>query len=238
MSLLTIAQRVADAVGLPRPNSVAGSTDQLARQMFSLANDTLEELGKMDWPQLDTTYSLNTVVNQIPYPLPDDYARFATDTAFVTSEYYSLRGSLTPKEWALRRNGMAQYLGLLRYRVFGYPATLQFVPAPQTVQNVTIEYLSNFLVLGNDNTRRALYTQDTDVSIVPEELVRKGLKWRIKHAKGLDYSQDFNDYETSCAEMFAQAINLPSTPVAYRYPWGNDADYLAGPYVPDTGFGQ
>lgn len=237
MTLLTVAQRVADAVGLPRPASVAGSTDQLARQMFSLANDTLEELGKMDWPQLDTAYSFNTVVDQTAYALPAGYARFATDTAFITSEYYSLRGSLTPKEWAIRRNGMSQMVGRLRYRVFGYPQMLQFVPAPQTVQNITIEYLSNLLVIGSDDVRRTLYSEDSDMSVVPEELVRKGLKWRIKHAKGLDYSQDFNDYETSCAELYAQTINLPSTPVAYRYPWGNE-DELGFPVVPETGYGQ
>lgn len=236
MTLLTIAQRVCDTVGLPRPASIASSSDQLGRQMFGLANDTLEELRELNWPQLETPHSFDTVVGQDAYFLPADYARFETDTAFITSEYYSLRGSLTAKEWSIRKNGLNQSLGRLRYRVFGYPLKLQFIPTPQTVQNITIEYVSNYLVIGSDEVRRPMFSQDSDECILPEELVRKGLKWRIKHAKGLDYSQDFNDYETSCAKLFAQSLNLPSTPVAYRYPWGDYQD-IGFPVIPETGYG-
>lgn len=237
MSLLSIAQRVADEIGLPRPGALASGADQLARQMYALANAALEELGKLNWPDLDTAYTFNTVVDQVAYPLPADYARFATDTAFVTAEYYQARGALSANEWARRRNGMSSLTGQLRYRVFGYPRRIQFVPAPQKVQSITIEYLTANLVVGKDATRKPLYAADTDTSIVPEELVRKGLKWRIKHAKGLDYSEDFNAYLTSVAELFAQQLSLGSTPVAYRSRFGDD-DFLGSPYVPDTGYGS
>jgi len=234
MTLLSIAQRVADEVGLPRPAALAGSTDQLARQMFALANATLEQLGKMNWPELDSTYSFPTVVEQVAYAVPADYDRFVTDTAFIATQYYQARGSLSANEWARRRNGMSSLTGWARYRVFGYPAKIQFVPAPQVVQTVVIEYVSKNLSVGDDGTAKLLFVTDTDTSIVSEELVRMGLKWRIKHAKGLDYSEDFNAYERRTAEVFAQRLNLGSMPVAHRY--GGD-EGLASPYIPDTGYG-
>lgn len=234
MSLLTVAQRVADEVGLPRPAAVAASTDQLARQMFSLANTTLEELGKMNWPELDALHTFNTVVAQESYPAPDDYARYATDAGFIASQYYQMRGSLTANEWRRRANGFPSSAGRYRYRMFGYPLRMHVVPVPQTVENIAIEYISRNLVIGQDLTRKTRYVLDTDSSVMPEELVRKGLKWRIKHAKGLDYSEDFNSYETSKAELLAQRLNLGSIPVATR--WLGD-DGLVGPYIPDTGYG-
>lgn len=236
MTLLSIAQSVADEVGLPRPNVVAASTDQLARQMFALANVTLEELGKMNWPELDTTYSFPTVVNQVAYAVPTDYDRFATDTAFISSQYYQARGSLTANEWARRRNGMSSLTGWARYRVFGYPLQIQFVPAPQVVQTVVIEYVSKNLAISATNARQPKYVVDTDTSVIPEELVRMGLKWRIKHAKGLDYSEDFNTYEKRTAALFAQHLNLGATPVAYRSPY-SDGQEISLPYIPDTGYG-
>jgi hypothetical protein len=237
MTLLTIAQRVADEVGLPRPAGVAGSTDQLARQMFALANTTLEELGKRNWPELVETFTFPTVVNQAAYSGPTDYARFATDAAFVTSMYYSLRGSLSANEWQRRLNGLPSIAGRYRYRVFGSPPQINIVPAPQKVESVTFEYLSSNLAVNASNVPIPLYSVDTDTSIMPEELVRKGLKWRIKHAKGLDYSEDYNAYERDAAQLFAQKLNLGSTPVAQRYLYG-DLEELGAFYVPETGFGS
>lgn len=236
MTLLNIAQRVADEVGLPRPGSVAASSDQLARQMFALANATLEELGKMNWPELEMAYEFPTVVDQVAYDVPTDYDRFATDTAYLATQYYQVRGSLTAKEWAMRRNGMSSLTGWQRYRVFGYPPQIHFVPAPQTVQTVVIEYISKNLAVAADETRKLLFTLDTDTSVVSEELVRMGLKWRIKHAKGLDYSEDYNAYEARKSALFAQSINLGAVAVAYRSPFDDSYPY-GFPYIPDTGYG-
>lgn len=236
MTLLTVAQRVADEVGLPRPSAIVSSSDQLARQMLALANSTMEELGKMNWPELETQHSFPTVIDQVAYSTPSDYDRFATDTAYVSTQYYMVRGSLSAREWALRRNGMSSLTGWARYRVFGYPPTIQFVPAPKTVQTVIIEYISKNLVIGVDTTRKTLFVLDTDSPVLSEELLRMGLKWRIKHAKGLDYSEDYNAYEKRTAELFAQRLNLGATAVAHRSPYGDEN--LGFPYVPDTGYGS
>lgn len=239
MTLLSVAQRVADEVGLPRPTSVASSSDQLSRQMLALANATLEELGRLNWPELETAHSFPTVIGQVPYSTPADYARFATDTAYISTQYYMVRGALSAREWALRRNGMSSLTGWARYRVFGYPPKIQFVPAPTTVQTVVIEYISKYLVLDVDGvTRKQWYVLDTDTCVLSEELVRLGLKWRIKHAKGLEYSEDYNAYRERISTTLAEGLNLGSTPVAFRSPFGDDSYNMGFPYVPDTGYGS
>lgn len=236
MSLLTIAQRVADEVGLPRPGAVSSGTDQLARQMFALANAELEDLGKKNWPVLSTAYTFPTVVAQETYTPPAGFARFVADTAFVASQYYGMRGALSANEWERRKNSLPSNTGRYRYRMFGAPLQLHIVPTPGTVEQIVIEYMSGLLVLDADNvTRKPLYVVDTDVSVVPEELVRKGLKWRIKHAKGLDYSEDFDAYEMSVDELFAQQLNLGAIPVAQRSL--ADIPELGDGYIRETGYG-
>lgn len=236
MSLLDIAQRVADEVGLPRPAAVAAGTDQLARQMFALANTVLEDLGRMNWPALSTSFSFPTIVDQDAYAAPADYGRSVTDTAFLADVYYQMRGALSANEWGLRKNNLPSTAGRYRYRLFGQPLKIHIVPVPSLVQTVTIEYMSNLLALDADGvTGKPIFVADTDTPIVPEDIVRKGLKWRIKHAKGLDYSEDFNAYEMSRDQSFAQALGLGSTPVAQRS--YADIPELGNGYIPDTGFG-
>lgn len=236
MTLLTVAQRVADEVGLPRPSAVATGTDQLSRQMFALANAVLEELGEINWPVLEIPYQFNTVAGQSQYALPNDFDREVSDTAYLSTLYYELRGSLTPAEWHRRRSGLPSYTGRYRYRTFGNPLKINITPVPQTVETVTLEYVTTNYAKDTNGVAIPLYSADNDVSLMPEELVRMGLKWRIKHAKGLDYSEDYNKYERTRKTLFAQQLNLGSVPVAQRTL--ADTPELGGGYVPEVGYGD
>jgi hypothetical protein len=121
--------------------------------------------------------------------------------------------------------------GRYRWRIKGNPLKLCITPTPQLVENIVIEYLSKYGVQQVGGTLTQTFTYDTDVPVVPEELVRMGLKWRIKHAKGLDYSEDYNAYDDDKKQYFAEALALGSLPVAYRS--YADAPELGNGYLPD-----
>jgi hypothetical protein len=236
MSLLTISIQVADSVGLPRPSAVASSTDQLPRQMLALANETLEELCEMDWPLLEVTHTFNTVANQDTYALPANFNRIVTDSAYVASQYYALRGSLSSADWYRNRNSLPSQIGRYKFRIFGNPLSIVLTPKPMTVENIVLEYVTSNRVKDTGGNFAQNYTADTDVSIIPESVVRKGLKWRIKHAKGLDYSEDFNDYEITKQRVFAQQLAAGSMPVAFRNMI--DVPELPNGFVPEFGYGS
>lgn len=237
MSLISICQRVCDAVGLPRPSTVSASTDPLPRQLMALANEVLEDLCRKDWPSLVTTYDFSTVAGQDTYDLPADWLRQVADTVYISTQYYGLRGSLSPAEWQGRRNALPSQLGRYTYRIFGYPLKFKIYPTPDVVEDLSLEYVTSSRTIKlDDGSLRAEYIEDTDVSIIPEEIVRKGLKWKIKHAKGLDYTEDFNDFEMSLGTIFAQQLVLGSVPVAYLRT--TDTPELYDGYVPENGFGS
>lgn len=236
MSLISICQETADVIGLTRPAAIISGTDALARQMLGFCKETLEELSIMDWPTLQVGYSFPTVAAQAAYALPADFGREIGDSVFGQARYSQLRGSLTPADWARQRNVLPG-LGFYRFRIFGNPLKINLTPTPQGVENVVFEYQSlNRVVTVATGAFKSSYTDDTDVSVVPEDLVKKGLKWRVRRAKGLDYSEEFDDYEMTRTQRLAQALQLGSMPVAYRSPYSDDG--LPMGYVPENGYGH
>lgn len=235
MSLLSICTDTADVIGLTRPAAIITGQDQLSRQMLGFCKETLEELSMMDWPILQVPYSFNTVVGQASYTLPTDYNREIGDSVYGQARYSQVRGSLTPGDWARQRN-ILPGLGFYRFRIFGNPLKINLIPTPQVVEAIVFEYQSLNRVTQVGGAMKTTWFADDDVSVVPEDLMKKGLKWRLRRAKGLDYSEEFDDYEIARNLRLAQTLQFGSMPVAYRGPYGEDA-YLAPGYVPESGFG-
>lgn len=235
MTLLSICKDVADVVGVTRPAAIITGQDEMSRFMLGFAKETLTELGLMDWPLLQIPYTFDTVANQGAYDLPADFGREVGDTVYTNSRYNAIRGSLTPAQWAKQRNTLPE-LGMYRFRLFGLPLKLNITPTPTAVDSVVLEYQTTYRVRRSNNAYAAVWTADSDTPLFDEDLVTKGIKWRLRRQLGLDYSEEFNDYEMSRSSRLAQQLDLGSQPVAYRRP-GYDDDYPYPGYIPETGFG-
>lgn len=210
MALIDIVQRVCDEVGLPRPSVVTTSTEQLARQMFSLANAELEEISKrFNWPQLTREYTFDTADGVAQYALPADYRKFLAETVYDTAHFYKLRGSVSPDEWQRTKSLNMGILSRGRVRIYGNPLKLNMLPTPISAVSVVFEYLSKNFAASALGVEKTKFSQDDDVPIVDEALIRMGLKWRIKHAKGIEFSADLAEYEAVVAREFASALAQP-----------------------------
>jgi len=233
--LLQICHDTVDAVGIQRPVAIVTGMDQLSRQLLSLAKESLEDLSLMDWPVLVMVGGITTVPGQETYDLPVDFEHEIDDTMYAAARFQALRGSLTPGDWARQKQNMPD-IGQYRFRVFGNPLKLHVLPVPQLAENLVYEYKTKNRVRKSDGITLAFtYTEDQDVSLVHEELVKKGLKWRLRRAKGLDYTEEFDEYEISRNSRLAQSFAFGSMPVAVRSPW--DGAPLTDGYVPEVGFG-
>jgi hypothetical protein len=230
MTLLSIVQRVADEVGIPRPAAVASDTGQLARQMFALANATLEDLGKDDWHGLQSMHIFTTVNGTSTYNAPADYKRLVNGGAFNTDSGYQLNGSLTPEAYWRIANNMVLAGGRFKFRMVG--RTISITPTPTVEEDLSFLYVSSYLALSSAAAAKSLFSLDDDDPAMPEELVVMGLKWRMKHAKGLEYGEDYNAYQERRKTLMAQELSLGAIPVAVRR--GYDDTEVN---VPTSGFG-
>ena len=80
MSLLTIVQNAADEVGLGRPSSVIGSSDQTAIRALRYAIRTGKELVRANIPYLIKEHTFSTVASTQTYTLPSDFHHFVPFT--------------------------------------------------------------------------------------------------------------------------------------------------------------
>ncbi|WP_375453715.1 hypothetical protein [uncultured Methylobacterium sp.] len=196
MSLLTIAQSAARRVGIGRPALVAAASDDLTLQLFDLAQEGVEEIGKRHgWRQTRMPTTFVTVAAQVqPSALPADYDRMAPGQTFWNqSQRLPVVGPASAEDWA-RITALALVSGPnLVYRLAG--TGLMLYPAPAAGQTIAFEYVSMNRVRAADGTAKPTFTADTDTVLFPEHLVTKDLVWRWKAAKGLDYAEDMATFE-------------------------------------------
>lgn len=207
MSLLTVAQNVADEVGLPRPSAVIGSTDRSVRQILRFINRTGEALAKKNWTVLQKENTFTTSNGTASYSLPSDYDRMLDFTAWDRTNYWNLRGPLSPREWQVYKSGLVANTTLRsRFRIKPDTRVNKFFidPTPTGSNSMVFEYVSNQWVKdsGNSNGKTA-YAVDTDISLLDESLIELGAIWRMLDRKGFAYDEAKDEFERRVDQAFA-----------------------------------
>lgn len=108
-------------------------------------------------------------------------------------------------------------------------------PTPTNSTDViAFDYFSTSWAQSSGGTAQTSWLADTDTYVLDEECFIQGLKWRFLRAKGLDFGQEFDDYETVVGRTMARnggprdlAINTQSMQLRLI----SDAN------IPDTNFG-
>lgn len=234
MTVLAIINQALDEIGLPRRASAFGAAGQFSRQVSSLANSALRELGKRNWPILETSATITTVAGQEAYDLPVDFKRTVSNTLYSESAYYKVKGALTAAEWHRQKSALLNPLAKYAFRVTGSPQKIHIVPTPTVVENITYEYISSHFAEDSGGVTKEVFTLDSDESRLPEDILTLCIKWKIKHAKGLEYNEDYNTYLYSLNEAFSQAKDFGDIAVAVRHTEYTD---ITDGYVPETGYG-
>lgn len=240
MSLISIAKRVLRVAGWPEPSGIASSTDATARQVMGIANNELETLSeKLRWPQLQVEYTFNTIPGQSLYTWPEDFRIAEADAIFSATEYYRLRGSTQLQYWQLYKYGQLGSLSAKRHRLVYDTAGNPFIeitPTPSEIESLVAVYYTKNFAIDEDGNPIPEYSADEDVSRIPERLVRLGMDWRFRRAKGLDFSAELAEYNSEIATQFAQYNGFGEIAVGGRRI--DEALGVTPGYVPDHGFGQ
>jgi len=218
MTMLSIVQTIAEEVGVSAPTSVAGSQDRTARQLLRIVNRAGQRLARKSWPVLQREYEFDTVAGTASYDLPVDFTELLADTVWDRNNYWQVRGGMTPQEWQVRKSAIvAVATSRKSFRIKALDGVKKFFldPTPTDVCTLVFEYTSTAWVQADGGARKASFTSDTDVAILPEELLELSGIWRFRYAKGLDYAESRKEYDQHLETVFgaetgAGAINLGS----------------------------
>jgi hypothetical protein len=214
----TVLQIVRDAcneIGITAPNTAVSATDLQIVQLTALVTrDGRELAGRCQWTALNREATFTSVAAEDQGTLVGTIVAstaglkyIINNTLWDRSTKYPLNGPASGRTWqAEKAFGITGPYA--RYRIQGNH--LYLLPAPEAGLTLSFEYQSENWVSSSDGlTFRSRFTQDEDFPLLDSSLLTMGAIWRWKKAKGLEYSQDFEDYESAVADAMARDGTKP-----------------------------
>lgn len=193
MSVLSVIQDHCKMHAISVPSSAVGSTDTGAIQLLAILKEVLEEIvteSKFQVIVQQATFTTAIAEDQgaMTTLAPFGYQFALFETFFDRTQMRPLFGPLDESEWqaakALPTTGTFYKFRIRQNR-------LLLNPAPTvTTTTIAFEYMSSYCVTSSIGTLKAAITDDTDLFVFPENIIRKGMMYRWKQIKGLPYQAD------------------------------------------------
>jgi hypothetical protein len=181
---------------------------------------------------------------QEAYPQPADLGHFIPQTGWDRNFRWQLLGPVDAQEWQVLKSGISPVGPRLRYRLMDnliYVNPAPYVPTGQSSpisDQLVLEYASRyFIALASAPTVAVQnsFQNDTDVSIIPEDLITLSLKWRMLKAIGMAYADEFVEYSDKVEKIAGRQTMARNLPLNAR---ASGIRLLNSQNVPDSGFGS
>jgi hypothetical protein len=212
MSLLTVVQSFCERTQLPIPTTVIGTVDAQVKQVRALLEEEGEALSRRgDWEGLtfEATHTTLALEDQgaVTSIATNGYRYIKDETMWDRTDKLPVPQMHSTK-WQ-RFKAVVSAAPRYNYRIRG--GKLLMTPTPTAGHTLAFEYVSKNWILGVDGTTyKSAFTLDTDTFLMPEELFKLGLRWRWKKEHGLEYAEDFRDYETQVADALGRDGGKPT----------------------------
>ena len=183
--------------------------------------------------RLKKEHTFSTSNGTAAYALPSDFDRLVLETSYNRSDNDLLTGPITSSEYQLVNHGMATTGTTEKFRLKAASNALKFEldPTPSSTQTIGFEYVSTQFCQSSGGSGQAAWAADTDTGILDETTMEMGITWRFKAAHGLDYAEDYRQYQLEVRQAIARNGSAPILQL-------DDARKLiVGPYQTDGNYG-
>jgi hypothetical protein len=197
MSLLTVIQAVCRRTNLPVPTTAYGTTDNQIQQMISLLEEEGEDLaGRGAWQGItfEATHTTLALEDQgaIATIASNGFNFIKHDTLWDRTDSLPVP-AIGSNAWQAMK-AVANTGPRYRYRIRG--GKLLVTPTPTAGHTWAFEYASkNWITDSTGVTYREAFAADGDLILLPERLVKLGLRWRWMAEKRMDYAELYETYE-------------------------------------------
>lgn len=204
-SILSISKEVADLSAVKRPDSLFNPSSLSDSIFLSVAKSTLDSLLRYgDWPELVRKASFVTIPCKHYYPLSEVCPSFYSlipNTIYIKDTKEKLIGAITPDEW-MKSKYIANDTLNIKFRI--EHGMIKFISLPENPVKIVFQYRAEFVCLDAKTfAEKSTITADSDLPIFDDYLVKLGMLWRWFKRSGLDYSEEYAEYEREVKKKFA-----------------------------------
>lgn len=200
MTLLELMQEFCRRTGLPRPAVVASSQDDMLLQLTGLLNEVVVDLvTRFRWEVLSSEAVWSAVAGEdqgAMTTLAPGFDDMVPNTFWNRSIQIQYAPSLSAAEWAAQK--ATNMTGFYQFRILR--GHLYLRAAPTAGEQLSFEYRDNRAILSALSDRKNYFTADNDSSLLADECLLLGLRWRWKAEKGFPYAEESAAYERYVAE--------------------------------------
>jgi hypothetical protein len=194
VSLLEYAKDVCFEVGLEPPSSIVNNEDDDAKRLLSLFNtEGVRLMRRYPWQVLTTEKVFTAVASEdqgLLSAIAADVDRILPDTLFNRTSRLDGLQNTSPSTW---QRDQARNAGLrCDFRLRG--GHLLMHPAPAATDTIAFEYITANWAADGDGEPKASFTADTDVSRLDADILKLGVKWRLRKVLGGDWQADFQEF--------------------------------------------
>jgi len=230
MTILAVIKDVCAAVGVAIPASViAPSTNKRTmEEMLALANEVAQSIAydNREWSRLKRSIVYTGDGVTVGWNLPADYKRM-----LLTSEVWRSTDTQAPmrfiydtNEWG-RRGLSADYGSMGMWTLMNGQMLIQ--PPLGVGQTATFVYMHRNCVILASGGLGDNFISDLDSYALDERVLKLGIIWRWKQAKGSAYAEDMGTFadalNTSAGNDNPAPIFIGHAPLSsharFAYPW-------------------
>jgi hypothetical protein len=198
VTVLSVLATAMPICGLPVPAQAVSSTDPNVVKFVALAQDIGDELRERFYLRnLNIAGQISGDGSTTLFTLPSDWSALSPGQKFFSSRYplLSLPGPVSNEDMAMLKV-LPSFPTRPVWRIIG--SVIEFFPALGLGEIVTFNYYStNWVSNAAATIRQPGFQLDNDYSLIDEIVLRRGLIYRWKQSKGLDYAEDFRSYQMS-----------------------------------------
>jgi len=207
MSMLSTVQRFCRMTNLTVPKTVFGTTDPQIRQALAILEKEGNDLsGRGLWEALTCQATHTTLAAEDQGAMtaiaPNGYRFILNETFWDRTLRLPVWGPVSDSDWQVLKS-MVVTGPRTQFRIRG--GRLLANPVPTAGNTWAFEYMSwNWITDTTGATYSQYFAADTDLILLPEEIVLLGMTWRWKAEKGIEYAEDFRTYETQVRDALGR----------------------------------
>lgn len=207
-TILEICREAADLAAVKRPENLFNTASQQESIFLSVAKSTLDSLLRYgNWEALTKEGCLITAGCKNSYVIADfapDFYCLLNNTVYIKDLQERVIGAITPEQW-MKEKYFYSSSNNVKFKIQN--GRLVFLNPPAQEVKIVFQYRSNNIVWDYKTfEEKNTLSANTDVPIFDEYLVKLGILWRWLKRSGLDYSEEFNEYERELKKRFGTEL--------------------------------